>query len=117
MATILDLNRRAYLQPGQQINRLSLDYLSAKYKNIKQILTPDESYVITQSDEANAPGLAFRFYGDRSYWWVLCLYNGIIDPILGFEPGQVIQIPNLADINALLSSQSEQQLTASSVTI
>lgn len=117
MATVLNLTRRAYLKTGQQMNRRSLDYLSAKYINIKQILTPEQSYVVTQSDEANAPGLAFRFYGDRGYWWVLCLYNGILDPITGFEPGTVIQIPNLADINALLSSQDEQQLLASTVTI
>lgn len=116
MATVLDLNRRTYMKRGQA-KRETLDYLSAKYKNLRFILPANQSYVISTRDKANAPGLAFQFYGDRGYWWVICLYNGILDPINGFEPGMVIQLPTLADINALLSSQDTQQLAASVVTI
>lgn len=114
MSTAISLNRRNYTKLG---NNLSLDYLSAKYKNIKQILKPTQSYTLTSSDAANAPGIAFTVYGDVNYWWVVCLYNGILDPISGLEPGVVLQLPSLADINALLSSQDDLQLTNSTVTI
>lgn len=117
MATVLTLNRRTYLKLGQDQKRLTPDWLSAKYKNIRQLLPAANSYTVSSMDEANAPGLAFKFYGDRGYWWVICFYNGILDPISGFEPGMVLQLPALADINALLSSQDDQQLVTSTVTI
>ena len=31
------------------------------------------------------------------------MYNGIINPITDLKPGKVLQLPNLEDINALLS--------------
>lgn len=113
----IDLRRSSYLSTSQRGQTQSLDYLSAKYKNIRQILPAKQAYTLSMADYANAPGLAFRFYGDRNYWWVVCLYNGILDPITGFQPGDVIYLPSLADINALLSSQDDTTLAASTVTI
>lgn len=110
--SVLDLNRRSYLDVGGTSKKPSLNYLSAKYKNIRQLLNPEHSYNLDQSDIANAPGIAFNVYGDRDYWWVICLYNGITDPIGGFIPGTVLQLPTLADINALLSSQDTPQINA-----
>lgn len=117
MATILNLQRETYVSIGQDKLRPSLDYLSAKYKNIRQLLSPRDSYQISVADQANAPGLAFKFYGDKGYWWVICLYNGILDPIMGFEPGMVIQLPSLADINAMLTSQDQLKLANNLVII
>jgi hypothetical protein len=106
MATsILDLNRSSYLRLGGTPKRPGVDYLSAKYKNIKFTLTPKQSYTVSNSDMANAPGIAFSVYGDADYWWVICLFNGILNPITDFKPGMVLQLPTLADINAFLSSQ------------
>lgn len=116
MASILDLNRRTYMKIGGTTKKPALDCLSAKYKNIKFVLTPQISYVITSADTANLPGLSSQIYGSRDYWWVIGLFNGILDPIGGLEPGMVLQLPTLADINAFLSTQ-DTQAENSSVTI
>lgn len=113
----IDLRRSTYMSLGQNSKKQSLDYYSSKYKNIKHLLRPSQAYSLTLADYANAPGLAFKFYGDVGYWWVICLYNGIIDPITGFQPGNTIYLPSLADVNALLSSQDDTILASSTVTI
>lgn len=114
----IDLRRVTYMTTSTaKASTQSLDYFSAKYLNIKNVLPVSQIYTLNLSDYANAPGLAFQFYGDTGYWWVICLYNGIIDPITGFQPGDTINLPSLADINALLSNQDEQLLATTTVTI
>lgn len=111
-SSILQLNRQAYLTIGGTTKRPYLDFLSPKYLNIKHKLPSAKSYAIDGADQANAPGIAFSFYGSADYWWIVCLYNGILDPITELVPGLVLQLPNLADVNAFLSSQDTQQLDA-----
>ena len=42
-----------------------------------------------------ADHLAARFFGDESYWWVICLVNGINYPFKsgGWTPGRALRIP------------------------
>lgn len=103
MATVLNLNRSAYLDPGKVAK--TLDYLSAKYANLRYIVPARDSYTITSADECNSPGLAFDFYGSRDYWWVILLFNGILDPVGGLYVGLTLQLPSLADVNAFLAAQ------------
>jgi hypothetical protein len=71
MTTLIDLNRITYMSVGGSIKKPVLNYLSAKYKNIRFLLQARTSYLVTSSDAANLPGIAFRVYGDRDYWWVM----------------------------------------------
>ena len=110
MSNTLELNRVPYLKVGGPKNRPYLDYLSPKYLNIAFALRATNSYTVNSSDASNAPGIAFLVYGNRDYWWIICLYNGILDPLAEFVPGSVLQLPDLADVNAFLSTQDAQQL-------
>lgn len=114
MAAFIDLNRAGYLQPSVDPSRLN--YLSAKYKNIKFRIPPKQQYTVTQGDTANSFGLAFSIYGDKGYWWVLCMFNGILDPISEIAPGTLLNLPSLADINNFLTSQ-DSNVVNSTVTI
>src|SRR6478736_9365622 len=109
MTTSISLDRSEYLgiRRAKATSIPSLDYFAAKYKNIRHLLAPDRNYTVTHLDEANAPELAFRFFGDVGYWWVICLYNGILDPISDFEPGTEIRLPRISDVNALLSAEDQ----------
>lgn len=111
MAAFIDLNRASYLKPSESPDRLN--YLSARYKNITFRIPPKQQFTVTHVDRANAPGLAHLIYGDKSYWWVLCLYNGILDPIEEISPGRVLNLPSLTDINNFLTSQDSNVVNAS----
>jgi hypothetical protein len=110
MSTLVDLKRITYMDVGGSVKNPRLNYLSAKYKNIRHLLPAVNTYVVTSSDVANLPGIAFNVYRDKDYWWVIGLYNGIIFPEKDLVPGMVLQLPSLSDINALLASE-EQSLT------
>lgn len=106
MSTVLNLNRSAYI--GRGVDPKALNYLSAKYLNIRFIVPARETFVVDQSYAANAPGIAYDYYGSQDYWWVVCLFNGILDPVEDFTPGLKLQLPSLADINAFLSLKESE---------
>lgn len=105
MSTFIDLNRASYLKASPSPDRLN--YLSAKYKNIRFNLKASQSFTLTNQDIANAPGIAFSVYGDVGYWWVICMFNGVISPIEDLVPGATLQLPSLSDLNAYLTSQDQ----------
>jgi hypothetical protein len=43
--------------------------------------------------------LAFKYYGDSDYWWVIALANRIMDPF-SLVPGQQLRIPS--DVKSIL---------------
>lgn len=109
--TLIDLNRKTYVQTGGPEGSPVLDYLSAKYLNVKFLLRARDTYLVTSSDACNLPGIAHKVYGDKNYWWVIGLYNGIVFPETDLIPGTVLQLPALSDINALFSQQDSATLT------
>lgn len=110
-SSLIDLNRATYLSVGGEDGAPVMDYLSTNYLNVKFMLRARDTYQVTDSDACNLPGIAFKVYGDKNYWWIIGLYNGIVDPITDLEPGLVLQLPSLADINALFSKQDATVMT------
>lgn len=71
------------------------DLLSAAYNSIKTEILTFDYFTVTDS-EAGLPDLiAKNFYDDENLWWVICLYNGIIDPLVDLTTGMRIKIPTL----------------------
>lgn len=71
-------------------------YLNNVYPDIP--LSPDDSYVIAVLGD-RLDLLAFDFYGDVSFWWVIAAANALPGDSLNLEPGMQIRIPaNLAGI-------------------
>lgn len=59
--------------------------------------TPNDQYhIITHHDELT--NLAFDYYGDSKYWWVICDVNDIDNPLI-LEAGNTIIIPDLNNIS------------------
>lgn len=54
--------------------------------------TENDSYVITVLGD-RLDLLAFDFYGDTSYWWVIASANALSGDSLYLEPGSQIRIP------------------------
>jgi hypothetical protein len=101
LINFIDLNRATYITPTKKKDRF--DFVSARYKNMRWLLRHTETYEVTASDTANLPGIAFRVYGDVGYWWILGMYNGIIDPVADIRPPLTLGIPSLSSINTFLS--------------
>lgn len=62
--------------------------------------TNEDSYVITVLGD-RLDLLAFDFYGDTNYWWVIASANALPGDSLYLEPGSQIRIP--ADLSSVLN--------------
>lgn len=37
--------------------------------------------------------IAFKYYGDSSYWMYIADFNGLFNPLLDIGPGDILKIP------------------------
>lgn len=59
----------------------------------------DPAYYRTNSHDVSQPDLiSKKMYDTERYWWIICLVNGINNPLLDIEEGIILKIPNVLDI-------------------
>jgi hypothetical protein len=66
-------------------------------------LPPDPSdivYFVEKKYEGFPHLLGYVFYGDTGLWWLICQYNGIIDPMAEIVEGKALLLPTLDRIKA-----------------
>jgi hypothetical protein len=59
-------------------------------------LVTDQSdliYFVEKIYESQPRKLALLFYGDEELWWVICQYNGLLDPVSDLIEGKQLLIP------------------------
>jgi hypothetical protein len=92
-----------------------LDYLNADYTDVKFALPVKEIFIVTDAFEANLPGIAFDRLGDTGWWWLLGLYNGIIDPIDDVVTGLRLNVFDLSQAKRYLESRPDQGVLPTNV--
>jgi hypothetical protein len=73
-------------------------YLNNIYPDIP--LSNEDNYVITVLGD-RLDLLAFDFYGDTSFWWVIASANSLPGDSLYTEPGMQLRIP--VDLSAIIN--------------
>jgi hypothetical protein len=73
-------------------------YLNNIYPDIP--LSNEDNYVITVLGD-RLDLLAFDFYGDTSFWWVIASANSLSGDSLYTEPGMQLRIP--VDLSAIIN--------------
>lgn len=53
-------------------------------------------------DDEHLPNISYQYYGTTSLWWIISRFNGITHP-LEIDPGTIIRIPNLQEVNDYIS--------------
>lgn len=46
--------------------------------------------------------ISYVEYGSEQYWWLICLVNGVVDPINEIAAGMNLIIPTKADLDAFI---------------
>ena len=75
----------------------------------KEIETAEDSfYTITSTDRLDT--IAHQFYGEASYWWVICLANEISSPFdKTLTPGKILRIPsNVERVMTVIKAKSKK---------
>ena len=60
----------------------------------------DIAYFVEKKYEGKPHLLGYVFYGDTGLWWIICQFNGIIDPIQEIVEGKLLMIPTIERIKA-----------------
>lgn len=64
----------------------------------------DIVYTVENFYEGRLDYIAHVFYSEPRYWWVIAMYNNIIDPSSEVTPGRVLLIPSPDRLPLLLGS-------------
>lgn len=91
------------------------DYFTSAFKNIRFNVPIQQQIQLTAADATNLPGLAFRYFGDTSWWRVILAFNGWSDPISQVAAGVICNLPTKSAVLQYLSSQ--QQSITPTITI
>jgi len=60
---------------------------------------PMRFYTVETTDIARPDILSNKFYNRQDYWWIVCRFNKIDDVWNDMEIGQILQVPDVQDIN------------------
>ena len=55
-------------------------------------------YRIEQGDLMRPDLISYRIYGTIDYWWLICMINGIQNPLKDMVVGALLEIPSVLDI-------------------
>ena len=67
----------------------------------------DIVYFLEKEYEGEPRKLGIIFYGDPRLWWIICQYNGIIDPITELVEGKLLLIPKFSRVKSQLFSNQK----------
>lgn len=76
-----------------------LDFLWNTLSDFKMNHTPGY-YRVGSGDIKRTYRISEKMYGTPQFWWIICLVNGIENPLVGVVPGDLLVIPNVLDIYA-----------------
>ena len=66
----------------------------SKFKPVRRV----SYFRVTQEDLMRPDLISQKVYGTVTFWWVICLTNGIANPLTDLSVGQQLEIPNILDI-------------------
>jgi len=79
---------------GQTENDLVRNY----FNDLFEIKRPLRYYAIESGDVQRPDLISIKFYGTDKYWWLICKFNKLDDLWNDLEIGQIISVPEIADI-------------------
>jgi hypothetical protein len=78
------------------------DFISSNF--IKEVLAIKEFTPVEVNESYELDKFAFEYYQDYNKWWIIGLYNNIINPFEEFKETRTIKIPQLMEIDKCISN-------------
>ena len=84
-----DIDRWIFMKKGERHKSWEMRVKLAESKDLDDI-----DFLIADPKFVNRPdAIAYKFYGNAKYWWIIAERNEITDPFTGFYKGRTIKIP------------------------
>jgi hypothetical protein len=84
------------------------DWLNVSYLDLQEKAVDYQFHIVSETDIAQPDAIAYNYYGDSNWWWLLCSFNGIVNPMTDMVLGQRLKIPNLHIVQLLLAPKQKQ---------
>jgi hypothetical protein len=101
---------------GPRIER-RLDLLSATYLGLQDQVAKYTFFIVDAAHEFRPEKIAFRFYGNKNKWRFICMFNGVVNPLQDLYAGRQLRIPDLNEIEKLLTVNDQNRVQTGIVEI
>jgi hypothetical protein len=91
-----------YQGQGAAQSEILPDWLSATYLDLQESVLQYTLHTVSETDISQPDGISYTNYGRSDWWWLICTYNGIVNPITDMYIGQKLRIPALQQTQLLL---------------
>ena len=89
-----DTSRYHYLLEDLELDQSKERMIPGMLKDIEFIESEGDRYHITNpTDIINLENVAFQYYGEAKYWWIIAIANNILDPFDSDDAGLTLRIP------------------------
>jgi hypothetical protein len=85
------------------------DWLNARYVDLHEKVLETLFHTVSETDLGQPDLIAHTYYGDSNWWWLICSYNGIVNPMVDMYLGQKLRIPSLHQAQMSLQSPPDQR--------
>lgn len=89
-----EVNRWMYMKKGERHKTWEFR------KNLADAPDLDDvDFLLTDPRHVNRPdAIAFKFYGNAKFWWIIAERNEIKDPFVEFYKGRKLKIPSMTAV-------------------
>lgn len=98
-----------YRNQGSAQSESLPDWLNARYVDVASSVLQYTLHTVSETDLYQPDSIAYRAYGRSDWWWLICTYNGIVNPVQDMYLGQRLRIPALQQTQLLLQSSGDRR--------
>lgn len=84
----------------------ALDLYSARYSEALRGISNFTSFQVTDDVEHRLDIISNKAYGTPDLWWVIGVYNGVLNPMWELLTGSYLRIPARADVEFILQNKA-----------
>lgn len=94
---------------ANRYNNIPTEFVKGKGQVYSSVLLPDvkasdDDIIINTTEGDRLDLLAYQFYNDVNFWWVIALKNNLNNGDLTLDGGIILRIPSLSEANEILNS-------------
>ena len=94
-----------------------LEVVDGKFIRFLNELKYDRSYMVTDAAAGRLEYISYQIYGTIQLWWVIGLYNGIINPIKDVIAGKILRVPTKESIDVYFNKVEDSNQNQSRITV
>lgn len=84
----------------------ALDLYSARYSEALRNISNFTAFQVSDDSEYRLDIISNKVYGTPDLWWVIGVYNGILNPLWELVTGNFLRIPSRADVEFVLQNKA-----------